>query len=251
LAFAGIQHSGLGRFADLRHCPGCQRTITRPITPPPKLLFSARCRQRLTRSRWRRSQPLASQAWGSSKQAGFEFFRVEKAMNPIKRAKPQWPVTIRPITLTIDPAPERAADEFKLTATSATECFSVDEPVIVGQYARNGGQSLTTMVRIYPSPPPHVQLVPWCLVKPTPTDFGRSVRLARERAGLSKAELARRTGLTEMTIRNIDNASCLPPRRAASCSKRSPQPASRSTIRHPSRRRRSLRSEYSSDRLTT
>lgn len=32
LAFAGLQHDGLGQLGDLRHCPFCQSTLLRPIS---------------------------------------------------------------------------------------------------------------------------------------------------------------------------------------------------------------------------
>lgn len=31
LAFAGLQHDGVGGLVELRHCPSCQSTLARPI----------------------------------------------------------------------------------------------------------------------------------------------------------------------------------------------------------------------------
>lgn len=123
------------------------------------------------------------------------------------------------VLVTVDPAPVLRVDAFKLAAMSATDGYSVDEPVVLGQFARNAGQALTIKLSVYPSPPPlpAVHPVPWRLVSPDPAKFGRLVRLARQRAGMTQAEFARQTGVSEMTIRNVESGAltCSPKTRSA------------------------------------
>lgn len=126
------------------------------------------------------------------------------------------PRTCINVLVTIDPAPRLARDDFNLSARALTDGFSVEQPVVVGQYPRNGGQSLTIMVRVFPSPPPPVEpqhAGQWRRVPvpardgwpESPAEFGRAIRQARTEAGISQAQLAKRTGLSEMTIRNIEH----------------------------------------------
>lgn len=123
------------------------------------------------------------------------------------------------ILITVNPAPIRREDSFKIAALSATEGYTVDPPVVLGRYSRNAGQSLTLKFCVYPSPPspPSTPPVPWWIIKPNPEKFGRLIRQARERARFTQAELARQTGLSEMTIRNVETGAlaCSPKTRNA------------------------------------
>lgn len=104
------------------------------------------------------------------------------------------------------------ADAIKAKATSATAGYSVDEPSIRGSYALRGGRSVTLCVTTYPSPPPPPppRVFPWWITQPDAIKFGRVVREARTRAGVSQRLLAAEIGVSEMTIRNIERGYCLP-----------------------------------------
>lgn len=110
------------------------------------------------------------------------------------------------ITLTIASSRTPSDDGIKATATCATAGYSVDEPSVRGSYALRGARAVTLCVCTYPSPPPPLPppLLPWWIVQPDPIAFGRAVREARTRAGVSQQKLAQRTGVSEMTIRNLE-----------------------------------------------
>src|SRR6186713_3079821 len=91
------------------------------------------------------------------------------------------------VLVSIFPPPARAADEFTLTAISATEGYSADVPVVVGQYPLYDGQSLTVQVRIHPDPPPPILPIPPRFADGWPEEapaFARALRRAREELGL-------------------------------------------------------------------
>lgn len=116
------------------------------------------------------------------------------------------------VLLTVADAPVAASDEFSLIARSMTDGFSVGEPIVIGQHSLNGGQCLKVQVPIFPSPPP-APVPSGPARKPfqdgwpeAPDAFGRAIRQAREGAGWSQARLAKRVGISESSIRNIESA---------------------------------------------
>ena len=110
------------------------------------------------------------------------------------------------VLISIFPPPMDAADEFSVTAISATEGYSTNTPVVIGQYRLHDAQSLTVQVRIQPAPQPVVNMPPrfadgW---PEEPAAFAAAIRAARHEIGLSQKRLAGLSGYTEMTIRNIE-----------------------------------------------
>lgn len=110
------------------------------------------------------------------------------------------------VLVSIFPPPVHAADEFTITALSATEGYSADTPIVLGQYPLHDAQSLTVQLRIQPAPLPVLRVPPrfadgW---PEEPAAFAAALRHARQEAGLSQNRLAFLAGYSEMTLRNIE-----------------------------------------------
>jgi hypothetical protein len=119
------------------------------------------------------------------------------------------------VLITISPMPRRRADSFDLIALCLTRRFQVDVASI-GQYPAHGGQSVTLSVRVYPEKPTERRRR-WDDGWPeSAEEFGRAVWHARTSLELSKAALAKLTGITDVTLCRIEGGGIpSPPTRTA------------------------------------